>query len=135
MEAFAAFTGCGSTGDTFEFSNFYAFAKFFNNVFSSHFAAFYVIGSNKGSNGAFVGAAVQSNYRNLCFIGSFNRSGNGSRVNRVYQKYAYALLEQVCNVVSLFCRVVLGINDFYVNAKLFGFCFNAVFNGNKERVV
>ena len=64
-----------------------------------------------GSNFAFIGRAVDGDNRNLCLVGSQYGVGDCSRVYRVNDEYADISLEQVGNIIGLFSRIVLGIND------------------------
>lgn len=66
-------------------------------------------------NFALIGRAVNGDNRNLCLICCDDRVGDGSGVNRVYDEYADVALEQICDIISLLCRVVLSINDFNID--------------------
>ena len=135
MEAFAAFAGCGSSGNAFKLSNFYFFTQFLDDVFGCHFAAFDVIGGDEGCYGAFVGAAVKCQNGNVGFVGSLNGSGYCCGVNRVDEQDIYFLLDQVGNIIGLFSRVVLRVDDFNIDAEFFSFVFNAFAYGYEEGVV
>ena len=135
MEAFAAFTGSAGTGDTLQLSNLNLFAQLFDNVISSHFAAFYVIGSNQACYITLVSAAVEADNRDVSLVGSLYGCRNCIRVNRVNQQNADVLLQQVSNIISLLCRVVLSVNNLYGYAQLLSLSFYAFSQGNEERIV
>ena len=135
VEAFAAFTGSTCTGDTLQLSNLNLFAQLLNDVISSHFAALYVIGSNQASNIALVSAAVEADNRDFSLVGSLYRSRNCIGVNRVNQQNADVLLQQVSNIISLLCRIVLSVNNLYGYAQFLSLSFYAFSQGNEERIV
>ncbi len=135
MEALATLTGSACTRDTFQLGNLNLFAQLFNNVFSSHFAALYVIRSNQAGNSALISAAVQADNRDVCLVGSLYRGRNCSGIYRVNQQNADILLQQVSNVISLLCRVVLCVNNLYVNAQFLSLSLNAFGQGYEERVI
>ena len=126
MEALAAFTCSRCAWNTFQFSNRNTFAKFRNDEVSCHFAAFDVVGSDMSCNFALIGRAVNGDNRNLCLICCDDRVGDGSGVNRVYDEYADVALEQICDIISLLCRVVLSINDFNIDTGFISSGFYAV---------
>ena len=135
METLAAFTSCGSTRNTFDFSYFCSFAYFINDKLCSHFATFYVIGSDVSYYFAFISRAVNSDYRNVFSICCFYRSRDSCRVYRVDDQYGNAAFKQVGNVVSLFSWVVLSINDFNFKTKRFSLSLNTFFHSYEEWVV
>ena len=135
VEALAAFTGSRCARDAFEFSYRSAFAEFGNDVFSCHFAAFDVVGSDVYSDFTFFRCAVEGDDRDLCFVSSQYGVGNCCGVYRVYQKNADISLQKVSDVVGLFSRVILRVNDFDSYACFFSSCFYAVCHGDEEWIV
>ena len=135
VEAFATLTRSAGTRDTFQLCNLNLFAQLLHDVISSHFAALYVIGSNEASNIALVSTAVQADYRDVSLVSSLYRGRNCCRVNRVNQQNADVLLQQISDIVSLLCRIVLSVNNLNVYAQLLSLSFNAFSQGNEERIV
>ena len=45
------------------------------------------------------------------------------------------LLQQISDIVSLLCRIVLSVNNLNVYAQLLSLSFNAFSQGNEERIV
>lgn len=88
------------------------FAQFGNDIFSCHFAAFYVVGSDVSCYFTFISGAVDGNNRNLCLVGCQNGVRNSCRVYRVYDEDRDISLEQVGNIIGLLSRVILASTIF-----------------------
>ncbi len=82
-----------------------------------------------------VRSTVDGDDRDLGFIGCKDRVGYCCGVYRIHDEDADVALEQVSDIIGLFCRIILCIDDLDIHASLFSSCFDAVCHGDEEWVV
>ena len=135
VEALASVDGCGCARNTFQFSNFYAFAQQVNNVLSSQLRTQYVVGCDLTVDLNAVYRTVNGDYFNaFCFYG-LDGTGNSVGVTWVYDQYGNTLSHQVFDVGNLFGHIIACVSDAQGNTGFLSGSFRAVCQSYEEWVI